>query len=141
MSTYSSWLDMFSDSSFADPLNFESVSLANLLDSGVLKQCIQSTKENEGLLALTLDPMSNEVFLVHNFTQLGGTIRRKESLLVDIVEGIELIEHNEIVDSDHRGHLTDLNLEMCFEEDFNKEQEIEQRLLNPNKRTHRKKIC
>jgi len=31
-------------------------------------------------------------------------------------------------------------LETHFEEDFNKEQEIEQRLLNPNKRTHRKKF-
>ena len=57
--------------------------------------------------------------------------------MLNVVEGIELIECNEIVDSDHRGYLTDLNLEMHFEEDFNKEQEIEQRLLNPNKRTHR----
>ena len=29
---------------------------------------------------------------------------------------------------------------MCFEEDFNKEQEIEQRLLNPNKITHGKEF-
>ena len=29
--------------------------------------------------------------------------------IINIVEGIELIECNEIVDSDHRGYLTDLN--------------------------------
>ena len=44
--------------------------------------------------------------------------------MLNIVEGIELIECDEIIDSDHRGHLTDLNLEIFFEEDFNKEQEF-----------------
>ena len=38
----------------------------------------------------------------------------------NVVEGIELIEYNEIVDSEHHRCLTDLNLEACFEEDFNK---------------------
>ena len=41
--------------------------------------------------------------------------------MLNVVEGIELIECNEIVDSDHRGYLTDLNLETYFKEEFNKE--------------------
>ena len=57
--------------------------------------------------------------------------------MLNIIEGIELIECNEIVDSDHRGHLTDMNQETHFGEDFNREIEIERRLLNHNKRTHR----
>ena len=39
-----------------------------------------------------------------------------------IAEGIELIKCNEILDSDNRGHLIDLNLETCFEEKFDNEQ-------------------
>ena len=60
-------------------------------------------------------------------------------VMLNIVKGIELIEWEEIVDSDHRGHLTYLNLEF-FRRRFNKEQEIEQRLLNPNKIIHRKEF-
>ena len=37
-----------------------------------------------------------------------------------IVKGMDLIECNEIVDSDHRGHLIDLNLEVCFDENLTK---------------------
>ena len=40
--------------------------------------------------------------------------------MLNMVEGIELIEFNEIVHSEHRGHLTDLNLEKNFEEDFSR---------------------
>lgn len=74
-SSYTSWLDLFSDPAFSDDLNFESMNLINLLGSGSLDECVKNIKENEGLTALTLDPMTNEVFLVHNFTQLGGTFR------------------------------------------------------------------
>ena len=58
--------------------------------------------------------------------------------MFEIVEVIELIECNEIVDSGNRGYLIDLNLEAYFDKDFNQENEREQRLLNPNKRCHRK---
>ena len=61
--------------------------------------------------------------------------------MLNVAEGIELIECNKIVDSDHFGYLTDLNLETYFEEEFNKEREIEYRSLNPKKRTHRKKFA
>ena len=40
--------------------------------------------------------------------------------MLNVVEGIELIECNEIVDSDHRGWLTNVNLETHFGEDFNR---------------------
>ena len=42
-------------------------------------------------------------------------------VILNIEEGIELIECDEIVDSDNRGCLTDLNLELNFEEQFNAE--------------------
>ena len=40
--------------------------------------------------------------------------------ILNVVEGIELIECNEIVVSNHRVHLIGSNLETCFEEDFNR---------------------
>ena len=57
---------------------------------------------------------------------------------MNVIDGIELIECNEIIDSDHRGWLTDVNLEACFEEKFNRAKEMESRTLNPTKRNHRK---
>ena len=56
---------------------------------------------------------------------------------MSVTERIELMECNKNMDSDHRGYLIDSNLEICFEEEFNNEQELEQRLLNLNKSTHR----
>ena len=58
--------------------------------------------------------------------------------LSNVVEGIKLIECHKIVDSYHRGCLTDLNLEVHFEEEFNKENATEHRSLNHHKRNHRK---
>ena len=56
--------------------------------------------------------------------------------LLNTVEDIELIKWNGIVDSDHRGHLTDLSLEVCFEEEFEMEKVTEHRSLNPHERNH-----
>ena len=58
--------------------------------------------------------------------------------MLEIVEGIELIKCNEIVYSGHRGCLIYLNLEDCFDKEFNQANEKEQRLLNPNKISHKK---
>ena len=58
--------------------------------------------------------------------------------ILNVTEGIKLIDCNEKADSDHQGFLVDLNLELNFEEEFNKEHEIEKRLLNPNERCHGK---
>ena len=44
--------------------------------------------------------------------------------VMKIVNMIELIECNEIVDSGHRGYLTDINLEAWFEEKINSSKEI-----------------
>ena len=57
--------------------------------------------------------------------------------IMNIVEGIELIEYNEILDSNHRSYLADLNLETHFEEEFTNKQECDLILFNPNKITHR----
>ena len=58
--------------------------------------------------------------------------------MFEIVEGIDSIELNEIVNSDHREYVIDLNLEAYFDEDFNQENEREKKLLNPNKILQRK---
>ena len=72
---HETWIDLFSDPDFSEVLNFESMNLINLLGSGILEDCIKNIKENKGLTALTFDPITNEVVLVHNFMMLGGTLR------------------------------------------------------------------
>ena len=56
------------------------------------------------------------------------------------VQGCELIECSEIVESDHRGNLTDADFAECFIEDFAEDNEIVERNLNPNRKTHRGKF-
>ena len=58
--------------------------------------------------------------------------------VLEIIEGIALIEWNEIVDSDYRGYLLDLDLEEYFNDELNQVNEREKSLLNPNRRSHRK---
>ena len=78
---YETWLDLFSDPDFSQALNFESMNLMNLLGSGILEDYVKNIKKNEGLIALTLDPIVNKVLLVHNFIMLGGTLYQKASFL------------------------------------------------------------
>ena len=58
--------------------------------------------------------------------------------MMNIAEGIELIEYNVIADSDRRGYLIASKLKICFDEELNNKQEIRLRSLNHNKRTDRK---
>ena len=44
--------------------------------------------------------------------------------MMNTVEGINPIEWNKIVDSDHRSYLIHLNLEMYFAEEFNNKQAL-----------------
>ena len=74
MLAYEIRLDLFSDLDFVEALNFESINLINLLGSSILEDYIKNIKENKGLTALILDPMTNEVLLVRNFTILDGTL-------------------------------------------------------------------
>ena len=62
-------------------------------------------------------------------------------VILEIVEGIELIECDGIVDSDRLRHLIDLDLEVCFDEKFNKDNERDKRSLNQNRRLHRKTLA
>ena len=66
------------------------------------------------------------------FLATDGTLRN--------VQGCELIECNEIVESDHRGNLTDINFAEYFTEDFAEEDDIFERRLNPDRKTHRDKF-
>ena len=56
------------------------------------------------------------------------------------VRGCELTEWSEIVESDHRGHLTDVDFSECFVEDFAEDDESAERNLNPNRKTYRDKF-
>ena len=58
------------------------------------------------------------------------------------VKGCELIECSEIVESDHRGCLTNVDFAEYFAEEFVEEEKRMERSLNPNrKKTHREKFA
>ena len=54
--------------------------------------------------------------------------------ILEIVIGIELIKWNEIADSEHWGKLIDIDLELCFNEEFTQVNERHQKFLHLNKR-------
>ena len=53
------------------------------------------------------------------------------------VTGCELIECSEIIESDHRGHLIDIDFADHFAEEFVEGDERYGRSLNPNRKSHR----
>ena len=57
--------------------------------------------------------------------------------LIDYVEGAQLLHHNEIVNSDHRAHIVDINIEECFNDEFSQWNEINHVMLDPAKKSHR----
>ena len=60
--------------------------------------------------------------------------------LIKHVKGSRLFEKNEIVNTDHRHYVIDINLEECFQDEFSGWDKIERVILDPNKRTDRGKF-
>jgi len=60
--------------------------------------------------------------------------------LIEYVEGVKLVPHNEIVNSDHRAYIVDINIEEYFEDEFSYWNSINHVLLNPAKKSHREKF-
>ena len=56
------------------------------------------------------------------------------------IEGCSIYQTNEIINTDHRSHAIDVNLEDYFLEEFSEWDKIERGVMDPNKRTHREKF-
>ena len=63
------------------------------------------------------------------------------SRLMSHVERIKLLERNEVVTSDHRAYLLDVNVEEYFELELSFFNQINKRLLNPSRKSHRMIFC
>ena len=59
--------------------------------------------------------------------------------MMEYVERHKLLDHNEITCSDHWACMIDINFEEYFGEQLSKSNEINKVILNPSKRSHRKK--
>ena len=57
--------------------------------------------------------------------------------IVEHVEGCALLNHNEVVPSDHRAYIVDLNAEEHFQNEMSEWQRINHVQLNPSRRSHR----
>ena len=56
--------------------------------------------------------------------------------VMDFVEGCELLGYNEIVETDHRAYMIDVNINEYFDEEFNEWDKINYVILNPARRSH-----
>ena len=63
------------------PLNLQSLKVINLLDTTVAG-CAQNIKDNNSLVAITLDPISSEPILIHHLTQIGCSLSQDTTYLV-----------------------------------------------------------
>jgi len=60
--------------------------------------------------------------------------------LIEFVEGSLLVPNNEIVNTNHRAYIIDINLEDYFNEEFSYWNAINHVILDPAKRSHRIKF-
>jgi len=60
--------------------------------------------------------------------------------IMDFIEGCELLNYNEFIDTDHRAYVIDVNIDEYFNEEFNEWDKINKVLLNPARRTHRERF-
>ena len=60
--------------------------------------------------------------------------------LMEFIEGLKLLSHNEIVWSDHRAYVIDVNFEDYFNEELNRWDNINHMMLDPAKQSHRIKF-
>ena len=67
------------------------------------------------------------------------TIAASESIL-SFVEGCRLYEINEILDTNHRGYIIDIDLKEYFDQEFSSWNQINKSLLDPEKGSHREKF-
>jgi len=60
--------------------------------------------------------------------------------IMDFVEGCKLLSYNEIVETDHRAYMVDVNIEEYFDENMNEWDNINHVILNPARRSHRERF-
>ena len=60
--------------------------------------------------------------------------------ILELMEGSQLFKIEEIVNTDYQGFVIYINLEKHFEEEFSSWDQIEKRMLDPNKRSYKKKF-
>ena len=56
--------------------------------------------------------------------------------LIEFVEGLKLIPHNEIVQSDHRAYIIYVNLKYYYNDKMSSWDNIDHVILDPAKRSH-----
>ena len=75
------WSDYCIDQENWVELNKISLSVINLLNNKT-PECVSNIKDNSNLVALTIDPMSSEVLVLHHLTQIGGGLLSANKKLV-----------------------------------------------------------
>ena len=61
--------------------------------------------------------------------------------IMSFIEGCILCETNEIIDTNYRGYMVDIDLNTYFDEDFSMWDEINRSLLDSGKRSYRERFA
>ena len=75
------WSDYYGDQSQWTDLNMISLNVINLLNEKA-EICVANLKDNNNLTALTLDPVTSEILVIHHLTEIGGSLLRNDKKLV-----------------------------------------------------------
>ena len=59
----------------------------------------------------------------------------------EYIEGCQVVQHNEILYSDHRGYMVDVNFEGYFNDHLSSWDEHYKTILNPSRKSHREKFA
>ena len=78
------WNDYYSPQEKWIALNKISLQVINLLNDST-PNCVAHLKENHNLVALTLDPMTAEVLMIHHLTEIGGSLLSSEKQIVALI--------------------------------------------------------
>jgi len=100
--------------------------------------------------------INNSLFEMHNLLNGNEIIKRDNtciisskcidfavitSRVINFIEGCELINYNQIIESDHRGYLIDINLEQYFKINQFNVNKISSSQLNSRRLTHKEIFC
>jgi len=60
--------------------------------------------------------------------------------IMNYIEGCQVVDNNEIIHTDHRGYVIDVNLQEYFDDNFSTWDHINRVMLNPSRRSHKEKF-
>jgi len=103
MIKYTNWYDYYTSLDAWLEEDLLSLDVINLMNRDTPEECLSTLKDNPNLVALTIDPITNQCLLLHHLTQIGGSINSREKMTV-VMSGVgtnaSLLRFKSLMDAD-----------------------------------------